>query len=130
MPWCRRAEQYFVQTGVLRVHETARAIVNRLQLFGDAQAVGARLIRTKFESLLQAGDADLEEFVQIVRRNAQELEALEKRDSLVEGLCEHALVEFEQRQFAIDVVLGGAEVGLVHGAAIWFPSIKPQLRPD
>ena len=61
------------------------------------QAVGAWLIRTEFESLLQAGDADLEEFVQIVRRNAQELEALEERDSSVEGLCEHALVEFEQR---------------------------------
>jgi len=90
-------QQYLVEAQVLRVHETARAIMDRLQLLSDAQAIGTRLIRTELEPLLQAGDADLEEFVQIVRRNAQELEALQQRDSGVERLCEHALVEFEQR---------------------------------
>ena len=101
-----------------------------LQLLGDGQAVGARLIRAELDALLEAGDADLEELVEIVRRDAQELEALEQRHLFVERLREYALVEFEQRQLAIDVVLGGAEVGLVHGAAIWFRAIRPQPRPD
>ena len=126
----QRRQQHVVETGVLRIHQTARAFVDRLQLFGDGQAVGARLIRAEFEALLEAGDADLEEFVEIVRGDAQELEPLEQRDLLVERLREHALVEFEQRQLAIDVVLGGAEIGLVHGAAIWFRAIRPQRRPD
>ena len=91
--------------------------MDRLQLLGDGQPVGAGLIRAEFEALLEAGDADLEELVEIVRRDAQELEPLEQRHLLVECLREYALVEFEQRQFAIDVVLGGAEIGLVHGAA-------------
>ena len=34
------------------------------------------------------------------------LQPLEQRHRLVERLREHALVEFEQRQLAIDVVLG------------------------
>ena len=94
------------------------------------QPIGAGLIRAELDPLLEAGDADLEELIEIVRRDAQELEPLEQRHFLVERLREHALVEFEQRQFAIDVVLGGAEIWLVHGAAIWFRAIKSQLRAD
>ena len=94
--------------------------MNGLQLLGDGQAVRAGLVRAELDALLEAGDADLEELVEVVRRDAQELEPLEQRDFLVERLCEHALVEFEQRQFAIDVVLGGAEIGLVHGARSGF----------
>ena len=112
----------------MRVHEAARAIVNGLQLFGDGQAIGAGLIRAELESLLEAGDANLEEFVEIVRRDAQELEPLEQRHLFIERLREHAPVEFEQRQFAIDVVLGGAEIWLVHGAEDWFRAMKSQLR--
>ena len=55
--------------------------------------------------LLQAGDADLEELVEVAGGDAQEAQPLEQRQRLVERLREHALVELEQRQLAIDVVL-------------------------
>ena len=114
----------------MRVHQAACAFVNGLQLFGDGQSIGAGLIRAELEALLEAGDADLEELVEIVRRDAQELEPLEQRHFLIERLREYPLVELEQRQFAIDVVLGGAEIGLIHGATIWFRAMKPQLRAE
>ena len=75
-------------------------------MFGDDEAVGAWLIRTELDALFEAGDPDLEKLVEIVRRDAQELEPLEQRHACIECLREHALVEFEQRQLAIDVVLG------------------------
>ena len=40
----------------MRIDEAARAIVNRPQLFDDGQAIGARLIRTELDELLEAGD--------------------------------------------------------------------------
>jgi hypothetical protein len=91
--------------------------VDGIQLFGDREAVRTRLVRSQLDALLQPSDADLEELVEVVRGDAQELEALEQRHLLVERLGEYALVEFEQRQLAIDVVIRGAEVGLVHGCA-------------
>jgi hypothetical protein len=36
-------------------------------------------------------------------------------------LRQHPLVESKQRQFAIDVVLGRAEIGLVHGRQAYLP---------
>ena len=80
--------------------------MNCLQLRGDGQAIGAGLIRAEFEPLLEAGHANLEKLIEIVGRDAQESEPLEQRHFLVERLREHAPVEFEQRQLAIDVVLG------------------------
>ena len=112
-----RGQQDVVEAGVLRVHQPARPLVDGVELLGDREPVRARLVGTEFDSLLQAGDADLEELVQVVRRDAQEAQPLEQRHVLVERLREHALVELEQRQLAVDVVIGGTEVGLVHGSA-------------
>ena len=71
-----------------------------------AICVGAELLQ-----LLQARDADLEELVEVARGDAEELQPLEQRHGLVERLREHALVELEQRQLAVDVVIGRLEVG-------------------
>src|SRR4051794_30451038 len=98
---CR--QQHVIQAAVLRIDQIARAIVNRLQLLGDAQAIRAALVRTELESLLQPGNANFEELVEIAGRDAEELESFEKRDSFVECLRQHADVEFEQRKLAIDV---------------------------
>jgi hypothetical protein len=113
----QRRQQHVVQTRVLCVDQAAGTLVYRAKQFGDGQAIRAGLIGTELYALLEAGDADLEKLVQIVRRDAQEFESLEQRYLRVERLREDPPVEFEQRQFAIDVVLGGAEIGLVHGAA-------------
>jgi hypothetical protein len=66
-----------VQAGILSVHQAACAFVNGLQLFGDGESIGPGLIRAELEPLLEAGDANLEELIEIVRRDAQEPEPFE-----------------------------------------------------
>ena len=50
--------------------------------------------------------ADLEELVEVGRDDAQELQPLEQRHGAVLGLREHAAVEFERLQLAIEEMLG------------------------
>ncbi len=40
---------------------------------------------------------------------------------VVLGLLQHALIEFEERQFAIDVELGGVQVAIVHAISVTVP---------
>ena len=47
----------------------------------------------------------------LLRGDAQEAQPLQQRHRLVEGLREHALVELEERQLAVDVVLGDLRSG-------------------
>ena len=62
--------------------------------------------RAQLDLLLHARDADLEELVQVGRDDAEELQALEQRHGAVLGLREHAAVELERLQLAIEEVLG------------------------
>src|SRR5690349_24297069 len=105
----QRRQQNVVQATVLRIDQAAGVLMDRVQLLGDREAVGTRLIRAELEALLEAGYANFEELVEVAGRDAQELEPFEQRDLFVERLREHALVEFEQRKLAIDVLLGRAE---------------------
>ena len=52
--------------------------------------------------LLQAGDADLEELVEVRAADRQEAQALEQRRRRVARLLEHAHIELQERQLAIE----------------------------
>ena len=56
--------------------------------------------------VLEAGDAHHEELVEVRRGDRRELEALEQRRRGVGGFFEHALVEREPRQLAVEEQLG------------------------
>ena len=58
----------------------------------------------------QRGDANHEELVEIRADDREELDALEQRVRLVERLIEHALVELEPAQFAVDEQRGVLKV--------------------
>src|SRR5690606_7134603 len=60
---------------------------------------------SEHDLLLEAGDADLEELVEIAAGNAQETQALEQGIGLVACLLQDTAIELEQRQLAIDVQL-------------------------
>ena len=106
--------QHVVEQLVLLIDQARGARADRLQLLGDRQSVRAALHRAGLQQLLEARDPDLEEFVEIGAGDAQESHPLEQRNGGVLGLLEHALIEFEERQFAIDVELGGVQVAIVH----------------
>ena len=88
--------------------------MNRLQLLGDGEPVRTGLVRSEFDALLEPRDADFEELIEVVGRDAEELQALEQRNPFVQCLCQYPLVEGEQGQFAVDVVFRGAEIRQVH----------------
>ncbi len=69
------------------------------------QGVRGELSRSQLEQLLETGHPDFEEFVEVCRGNAQETQPLQQRHRLVERLVQHPLVEFEERQLAVDVIL-------------------------
>ena len=58
-------QQHIVETGVLIAHQVLGARVNGGQLLGQAKPVGTDGGRAELEQLLEAGDADLEELVQV-----------------------------------------------------------------
>ena len=60
------------------------------------QAVGAGLLAGEGDLLLQAGDADLEEFVEVAREDEEELQPLQERVGLVQRLFQHADVELQR----------------------------------
>src|SRR5690606_7567093 len=78
---------------------------------------GARRRGADLEPMLEPRDADLEELVEVRRRDAEELEPLEQRNARILGLLEHAAVERELRELAVDVVLGQLEIRRVHGGS-------------
>ena len=66
-------------------------------------AVRADRRRPRFDLGVQAGDADLEELVEVAADDAQELQALEQRIARVLGLREHAARERELAELAVEI---------------------------
>ena len=56
----------------------------------------------RLDLLLQAGDADLEELVQVRRNDGEEAQPLEQRHRIVGRLRQHAAVELEQAQLPVE----------------------------
>ena len=59
------------------------------------------------DAALEAGDAHHEELVEVGGEDRQEVGALEQRDGRVLGQLEHALVEGEPAQLAVEVAVSG-----------------------
>ena len=60
------------------------------------EAVGGHREAAQAHLLLDAGDADLEELVEVARHDAQEAQPLEQRHGRIGGLGEHAALELQQ----------------------------------
>ncbi|MGC3991268.1 MAG: hypothetical protein QM796_16625 [Chthoniobacteraceae bacterium] len=62
-------------------------------------------------SLLDTRDADFKKFVEIRTEDAQKLHALDERLGGILGLFEHAAIEFQPAQLAVEKVLGCVKNG-------------------
>src|SRR6185437_15054917 len=109
-----RRQQDLVEATILLGHEAGGALVNGRELLLERQAIGRERARAQLEQLLEAGDPDLEELIEIARGDKEEAQPLEQRHRLVEGLREHAAVELEEGQLAVEVEAGRLEIGCVH----------------
>ena len=94
--------------------EDARAGGRKLLLGGAP--IGRTGDLAGLDLLAQAGDADLEELIEVAGEDGQELHPLEQRIALVAGLVQDARVELEPRQLAVDVGVGRLRPGRAAGA--------------
>jgi hypothetical protein len=61
----------------------------------------------ELDLLLEAGDADFEELVEVARDDAEEAQALEQRHAARRRPGQNAPVEGEQRELPVEEMLGG-----------------------
>ena len=94
--------QLFPPTAVLVVDHAADAFLDGAQSLGGSQAVDVPADDTALDLLFEAGDAHLEELVEIGAGDAEELEAFQERVAGIARLLQNALVEFKPAQFAIE----------------------------
>ncbi|MNS38599.1 hypothetical protein D3C72_708550 [compost metagenome] len=98
----QRRTQRLVPAAVLLVHQLGGALVD-----GVENGLRAHAIRCRRQAeLLRMADrsgTDLEEFIQVGAGDAHETQALQQRHLRVHRLRQHAEVEIQLRQFAVDV---------------------------
>ena len=83
-------------------HQLPDALPDRVQLLGGGEPVEALVLGVGQVLAAQAGDADLEELVQVGREDREELHALEQRVADVACLVEDARVELDPGQLAVE----------------------------
>src|SRR5438270_12488846 len=74
------------------------------QLLFGSQTVGADVARAILNLLEKAGDAHLHEFVEIIGGDGEKLDALEKRVADVASFLEHAAIELQPLNVAIEIM--------------------------
>ena len=114
----------FRQNGVDRVMcvlvlQTVCGLADRAQLLTRAQAGGRRHGDARVDTALQAGDADHEELVKVRGEDRGEVGALEQGHVFVLRTFEHALVELEPAELAVEeTVLGQRCLAFLIDAAV------------
>ncbi len=111
-------DQHFVEDPVLLTDHLVGPLADGGEDLGGRLLVGVDLHRAGFGLLQQARDPDLEELVEVGAADAEELEALEQRIRRILRLLEHAMIELELAQLAVEVerrILEIALEGLVGG---------------
>ena len=102
-----RGQDVVVEHFVLLGNDLMHRVRDPREQFGGGDPVLTGLAAADADLLLDARDADLEEFVQVARHDAQEAQALEQGYGRVGGLGEHAALELQQRELAVEEVFGG-----------------------
>src|SRR5207245_1041980 len=80
--------------------------------------------------VLQAGNADLEELVEVLAEDGEELGPLEQRERLVLGQGEHAGVEVQPRELPVEVptLLAGGAAAQPSGRILRLDSVFIEVR--
>ena len=101
------ADQLLVQQPVLLGDQSVGSLGDSRQLNRGRQPIGGKVLRLEpgIQLLLQPGYPDLEEFVEVGADDGKELHPLEPGVGRVSRLLQHARVELEPAQLAVQVVL-------------------------
>jgi hypothetical protein len=110
-------------------HHRQRPAADGHQLLLGVQPVGREILDAGAVLLEQRRQPHHEELVQVGRRDAEELDPLQQRVGGVPGLGQHALVELEPGQLAIQVERGIREVGRIDAAPVGWLDDGRELLP-
>ena len=101
--FCGQRRNQFVAPAIVLIFDESVNPGGQLgeHFFGNA-AVGARLAVAVLDLLQHAGDANLDELVQVAGGDREKLHALEQRIGRVAGLFENALVELQPGEMAVE----------------------------
>ncbi|KWV88505.1 hypothetical protein PFLmoz3_01400 [Pseudomonas fluorescens] len=88
-------QQDVVEDRVLAVHMAVHQLTDTRQGLVRLQAVGTGLLTGEGDLLLEAGNTDLEELVQVAGENQQEFQPFQQGVGLIQRLLEHADVELQ-----------------------------------
>ena len=86
-------QQLLIPAAVLVGDEALGLVLHGVERFAEGGAVGRRFVVAVFNALQDAGDANLEELVEIAGGDGEEFDALEQRVGGVLGFFQHTAVE-------------------------------------
>ena len=98
------------QAAVLVLHHAAHHLGDQPKLLFRGESVGGPLAVPGVHLAAETRHPHLEEFVEVAREDGQELEPLQQRRAGVLRLVQHAAVELQPRQLAVEVQPGVVEV--------------------
>ncbi len=96
-------QQHFIEYRILATDLLVHQLGDPRQSLVWLQAVGTRLFAGERDLLLQTGDTNLEELIEVAGKDKQELEPLEQRVGLVQRLLQHTDIELQLRQLTVDI---------------------------
>ena len=105
MPCCGELDAQLAPARLLVAGERRDRLGDARELLGRREPVGASGGDAGAQLALEAGDADHEEFVEVVGRDREEPHPLEQRMGVVCGLLEHPAVEVQPGQLTVDEAL-------------------------
>lgn len=96
-------KESFVEELVLVGDHAKDAGTNRGEDIGRAEAIGSVHVASVFDELLEGGDTDFKELIEIGADDGEEFESFEEGLGGVLGLLEDTMIEFEPAKLAIQV---------------------------
>jgi hypothetical protein len=96
--------QLFIPALVLLRNELMYLVRNNITLFGQGQPVRPGFAIPVFNLLDQSRQPNLKEFIQIIGADREKLQALQQRIVFILRLFQHAMIELQPGNFAVDVI--------------------------
>ena len=124
----QRRGNVLAPAAVLIIHHLSRAHTDPGQRLGSGKPIRPGVGGASLLLLLETRDADLEKLIQIRADDTEKLQALQKRVRFVKSLIQHALVEFQPTQLAVDEIIFIREICGHREAAMNGAAPHPHLK--
>ena len=103
----QQRQDLLLQHGILLRDQLPHPLRDHAKCLLHRQPVGRDRRRVVAHLLLQSGNADFKELIEIARDDADEFQPLHQRHTRVGGLGEHTGIELQDAQFAIEQIARG-----------------------